>query len=287
MTKYYNERLGVEDVSFSVRKGEVFGYLGPNGAGKTTTIRLLLGLLRPTRGRALVLGVDSRDDSRMAEIKARLGFLPEEFGFPRGLRGREIVKHFANIRGGAPRLDELLSLFPLDLNKRIEEYSKGMRQTLLIILTFMHDPEVVILDEPTTGLDPLMRDRFLTFLKNEVQKGKTVFLSSHVLSEVQKVADRVCLIKGGKIIALESLNSILSKSGKIIKALLREPLSPRKLEGEVGVVKVRVLGDGREVEMIVRSGYSQVLEVLAEHHIEDIEVRNITLEELFLHFYER
>ncbi|MEM1873873.1 MAG: ABC transporter ATP-binding protein [Acidilobaceae archaeon] len=287
LTKYYDGKLGIEDVSFTVRRGEVFCYLGPNGSGKTTTIRLMLGLIKPSRGRVLVMGVDSRDEIRMAHVKKSVGYLPEELGFPRGLRSGEILRYFKSMRGDAPRLDEVLELFPLDLEKRVEEYSRGMKQALAIALAFMHDPDLVILDEPTTGLDPLLRERFLAFVKREAERGKTVFLSSHVLSEVQKVASRVCLIKGGRIVAIEDLNSLLSKHGKILRARLKEPLRLSELESWDGVVKARVSNDGREIEAVVKSGYSRVLEMLARYHVEDIEIRSMTLEEFFLHFYER
>ncbi|MEN2999787.1 MAG: ABC transporter ATP-binding protein [Acidilobaceae archaeon] len=284
LTKYYDGKVGIEDVGFSVRKGEAFAYLGPNGAGKTTTIRLLLGFLRPTRGRAIVMGADTRDDRAMARVKAEIGYLAEDFTFPRGLKGREVLRYFAEIRGGQSRAEEVFSLLPLDLEKRVEEYSKGMRQILAITLALSHDPELLILDEPTTGLDPLMRERLLSFLREEVRRGKTVFFSSHVLGEVQKVADRVCLIKGGKVVSLEDLPSLLSKLGKIIRARLGRPLDPRKLEG---LGRPELAEGGREVTIIAEGKYSEILALLAEHGLEDIEVRNMTLEEVFLHIYKR
>lgn len=285
LTKLYDGRVGVVDVSFSVRRGEVFGYLGPNGAGKTTTIRLMLGFIKPTRGSIMVYGVDSRDDGGMARVKRVIGYVPEDFNFPRGVRGRDIVDFVARARGGAPRLKELLELFPLDLDKRVEHYSKGMKQVLAIITAFMSDPELLVLDEPTTGLDPLLRRRFLELVRSEARSGKTVFLSSHVLDEVQKVADRVCIIKDGRIVALESLESLLEKSGKVIQAKLNSKIDVEELRGIPGVTRVYVEGD--TVTIIARSGYNEIFKILADHDIADIEVRSMTLEEVFIHFYRR
>lgn len=285
LTRFYGNKPALVDANFDVRRGEVFCYLGPNGAGKTTTIRLMLGLIRPTRGRVLVYGVDPSDDERFSRVKGLVGYVPEEFNFPRGLRGGDIVNYVARVRGGAPRLKELLEVFPLDLDKRVEAYSRGMKQMLAIILAFMGDPELIILDEPTTGLDPLLRERFLSIVREEARKGKTVFLSSHVLSEVQKVADRVCLIRDGRIVALEDLHSLLGKSGKVVRAALSKPLSPEELMGVKGVVRVEV--SGGEVTIVASGGYGEVLGILASHGIVDIEVRGMTLEELFMHFYER
>ncbi|MCS7107339.1 MAG: ABC transporter ATP-binding protein [Acidilobaceae archaeon] len=284
LTKYYDGRVGIEDVSFSVRRGEAFAYLGPNGAGKTTTIRLLLGFMRPTRGRAIVMGVDTREDRLMTKVKAEIGYLAEDFTLPRGLKGKEVLRHFAEIRGVRSRAEEIFSILPLDLEKRVEEYSKGMRQILAIALALSHDPDLLILDEPTTGLDPLMRDRLLGFLREEVRRGKTVFFSSHVLGEVQKVADRVCLIKGGKVVSLEDLPSLLSKLGKIVRARLSKPLDLKKLEG---LGRAELTEGGREVTIVAEGKYSEILTLLAEYGIEDIEVRNMTLEEAFLHIYRR
>ncbi len=285
LTRLYGDKPALVDASFDVRRGEVFSYLGPNGAGKTTTIRLMLGFIRPTRGKVLVYGVDPSDDGGFSRVKGLIGFVPEEFSFPRGLKGRDIVNYMARVRGGAPRLEELLEAFPIDLDKRVEAYSKGMRQALAIILAFMGDPEFIVLDEPTTGLDPLLRERFLSMVREEARRGKTVFLSSHVLGEVQRVADRVCLIRDGRIIALEELPSLLRKSGKVIKARLSKPVARDELLGVEGVVKVEV--SNGEVRVIASGGYGEVLSLLASHGIVDVEVRGMTLEELFMHFYER
>lgn len=282
LTKFYGERVGIVDIDFSVRKGEAFAYLGPNGAGKTTTVRLLMGFMRPTRGRAIVMGVDSRDDRQMARVREEIGYLAEDFSFPRGLKGKEILGYYSRIRGGAGRAEEILELFPLDLNKKVEEYSKGMRQMLALALALSHDPDLLILDEPTTGLDPLMRDRLLNFLREEVRRGKTVFFSSHVLSEVQRVADRICLIKEGRIVALEDLPSLLSKLGKLVKVRLKEPLDVRRLEGVARVLSQ----EGREV-VLAADRYSELLALLAEHGVEDVEIRSMTLEEVFMHIYKR
>lgn len=285
LTKFYGDKPALINASFDVRRGEVFSFLGPNGAGKTTTIRLMLGFIKPTRGKVFVYGVQPFDDGKFSRVKEIIGFVPEEFSFPRGLKGRDIVNYMARIRGGSPRLDELLEIFPIDLDKKVETYSRGMKQILAIILAFMSDPELIILDEPTTGLDPLLRERFLSMVREEARKGKTVFLSSHVLSEVQKVADRVCLIRDGRIIALEELRTLLGKAGKIIKAKLSKPATRNELLEVEGVIKVEI--SNNEVIVIASRGYGEILSLLSSHGILDIEVRGMTLEELFMHFYER
>lgn len=287
LTRRYGRVTAIEDVSFSLSKGEVLGFLGPNGAGKTTTIRAALGFIRPDAGRALVLGADSRDDRALSRVKSRIGFVPEDFSFPRGLRGKDVLGYLTALRGGSERIGEMLELFPVDIEKRVEEYSKGMKQMLAIILAFAHSPDLVVLDEPTTGLDPLMRERFLDFLKRESKRGAAVLMSSHVLGEVERVADRVCLIKNGRIVAIENLDALKEKAGKVVRARLRTPIDRRELEEVGGIARARIDRDGRDVELIVKGGYSSLLNVLAAHDVEDIEIRGISLEELFAYFYER
>lgn len=283
LTKYYGGRVGVVDVSFSLRRGEVLGYLGPNGSGKTTTIRLMLGFIRPSRGSVLVYGV-SPSSGEFAGVKRFIGYVPEEFSFPSGLRGRDIVGYFSRMRGGAPRLRELLELFPLDLDRPVEAYSKGMRQMLALITALMSDPELIVLDEPATGLDPLMRSRLHELLRREARGGKAVFLSSHVLDEVERVADRVCFIKDGMIALQGDVRGIVGKAGKVVAAVLRRTPRPEELQLE-GVSRLRI--SGNRVEMVVTGGYEEVLGRLLAYGIVDIEVRSATLEEVFLGLYER
>ncbi len=216
LTKYYGETRGIEDLSLAVAEGEVFGYLGPNGAGKTTTIRTLLGFIAPTGGKATVLGYDVQDERALIEAKRRIGYLPSDPGFNGGTTGTEFLDYQASLKGDGRR-DELLELFDAPVERTIEEYSRGNKQKLAIVSAFMHDPELVIMDEPTSGLDPLMQERFYDFLEDEQERGVTIFFSSHVLSEVRKVCDRVGIIRDGKMVTTEDVETLLDRSGKRVR----------------------------------------------------------------------
>ena len=201
LTKYYGEQRGIEDVTIAVEEGEVFGFLGPNGAGKTTTIRTLLDLLHPTRGSARVFGLDSRRDS--VAIRRRLGNLPGDFGYGKRPTGREALALLARLRGtdGLGRAEQLAERFHADLDRPLGELSRGNRQKVGLILALFHSPDLLVLDEPTSGLDPLMQEEFLALLHEERRRGCAVFLSSHELDEVERVCDRVGIIRDGRVIA--------------------------------------------------------------------------------------
>ena len=183
LTKYYGKIKGIEDVTFSVEKGEIFGFLGPNGAGKTTTIRTLLGFLKPTSGEASIFGLDIQEDG--IDIKQDIGHIPGDLNLYGHLTGEQFLDYFASLRNsGMYLLDELLSIFEVPLDRKIKGYSRGMKQKLAIIQAFMHDPDLVIMDEPTAGLDPLLQQKFYDFLRKEKRKGKTLFFSSHILHKI-------------------------------------------------------------------------------------------------------
>jgi len=188
------------------------------------------------------------------------------------------------MKGGAPRLRELLEFFPLDLNIPVEAYSRGMKQMLALIVAFMSDPELIVLDEPTTGLDPLMRVRLLELLRREARGGKAVFLSSHVLDEVQRVSDKVCLIKDGRIVLQGNLKDIVEGYGKVLTATLKKTPSFEELQLD-GVVGLKI--SGNRVEMVIKGNYDEILGKLLSYGILDVEIRNVSLEEIFLSFYER
>ncbi|MHC1598534.1 MAG: ABC transporter ATP-binding protein, partial [Candidatus Methanofastidiosia archaeon] len=224
LTKYYEERAmlkkkrnrGIENITFDVNKGEIFGFLGPNGAGKTTTMRVLLDLLRPTSGKAKIFGKDSVEDSKI--IKEQLGYIPGDINFYKAMTGGELLTYYEQLYGlPAPLKDELVKYFDIPLNRIVNGYSRGMKQKLAIIQAFMHDPDLVIMDEPTTGLDPLVQQKFYDFLISQKKRGKTIFISTHILAEAQKVCDRVAIIRNGRIVAIENVAEILARSGKIIK----------------------------------------------------------------------
>ena len=214
LTKYYGAERGIEDVTISVQQGEVFGFLGPNGAGKTTAIRTLLDLLHPTGGSARIFGLDSRRDS--VAIRARLGNLPGDFGYGKGSSGREALALLARLRGvgDLSRAEELARRFRADLERPLGQLSRGNRQKVGLILAIFHRPELLILDEPTGGLDPLMQEEFLALVREERERGCAVFLSSHELDEVERVCDRVGIIRDGRVIAVERVDELLGKTAE-------------------------------------------------------------------------
>ena len=213
LSKFYETHRGIEDLTMApVQPGEVFGFLGPNGAGKTTTIRTLLDLLHPTAGSARLLGLDSRRDS--VAIRRRLGNLPGDFGYGKAATGREAVSLLARLRGvrELDRVDALAQRFRADLDRPLGELSRGNRQKVGLILAVFHSPELLILDEPTSGLDPLMQEEFLALVREERERGCAVFLSSHELDEVERVCDRVGVIRDGTLIAVERVADLLAKT---------------------------------------------------------------------------
>ncbi|MHC4575702.1 MAG: ABC transporter ATP-binding protein [Planctomycetota bacterium] len=222
LTKYYGSSLGVLDLDLTVKQGESFGFLGPNAAGKTTTIRIFLDFIRASSGRARLFGLDSHLHS--SKIRARIGYLPGEYGMYEEMRGFEYLRFFGALRGyGKPPLrDRLIEIFGLDISKRIKSYSHGTKQKLAVVQAFMHDPELLILDEPTIGLDPLMQQRFYELLVEMKNRGKTIFLSSHILSEVEKVCDRVGILKQGRLVATHEISEIKKVRLKSIEISFRQ-----------------------------------------------------------------
>ncbi|HET9161841.1 MAG TPA: ATP-binding cassette domain-containing protein [Solirubrobacterales bacterium] len=241
LTKLYGGARGIEDVTVSIEKGEVFGFLGPNGAGKTTAIRTLLDLLHPTSGRARIFGLDSRRDS--VAIRARLGNLPGDFGYGRQATGREALRLLARLRrmDGLGRAEALAERFRADLDRPLGELSRGNRQKVGLILATFHSPELLILDEPTSGLDPLMQEEFLALVAEERARGCTVLLSSHELDEVERVCDRVGIVREGKLIAVERVADLLGKTQRrnLVEVEFAEPVELEDVRAIPGVVDAR------------------------------------------------
>nr|WP_224448370.1 ABC transporter ATP-binding protein [Haloprofundus salilacus] len=274
--------LAVDDLSLTVESGEVFGYLGPNGAGKTTTIRTLLGFLSPTAGSASVLGADVTDEAALLEVKRRVGYLPSEVEYDPGATGREILDYHAALKGDA-RSEELLELFDAPVDRRVEEYSTGNKRKLGLVLAFMHDPELVVMDEPTSGLDPLMQERFYEFLGDEKERGVTVFFSSHVLAEVRRVCDRVGILREGRLVALEDVETLLDRSGKRVRVRAADALdqSAFRLDG----VHDRERYGENELAFTFTGEYDALVAELARHAVVDIDIREAPLEDVFMRFY--
>ncbi|MFW6152783.1 MAG: ATP-binding cassette domain-containing protein [Halobacteriota archaeon] len=281
LTKYYDGTVGIDGLTFSVETGEIFGFLGPNGAGKTTTIRLLLGLLTPTSGSATVLDADTRDEAALVEARRRIGYLPATLGFDGDVRGRRILDYHAAIKGDE-RLDELLELFTPPLDRKVREYSSGNVQMLGLIQTFMHDPDLVIMDEPTAGLDPLKQASLNAFLRDERERGTTIFFSSHVLSEVRRVCDRVGILRDGHLVALEEIQALLARGGKRVHVQLDGPLADGTFDLD-GVIDLRRVGE--EVQFTYAGDYDVLLRHLAEQPVRDISITEPPIEDVFIHYY--
>lgn len=278
LTKYYGKIKGVEGLTFSVKKGEIFGFLGPNGAGKTTTIRTLLGYLYPTRGTATIFGKDIIENN--VEIKKEVAYIPGDLNIYGHLTGKQFLDYFASLRNREMvLLDELLNIFEVPLQRKIKGYSKGMKQKLGIIQAFMDDPEMVIMDEPTSGLDPLLQQKFYDFILKQKKRGRTMFFSSHVLGEVDKVCDRVGIIRNGELVALEDVESMKQKRGKIIRVKIKEKIDLFKGPKDM---KVK---DGW-IEFVASDSIDSWIKKLSKYTIIDLEINDFALEDIFIHYYE-
>jgi len=285
LTKIYGRRLGIEGLDLEVRSGEIFGFIGPNGAGKTTTIRLLLDLLHPTRGRAEVLGLDSHRQS--VEVRRSVGYLPGEFGLDVRMTGRQLVSNFARLRGmqdlgSADRLAERLGV---DLELPTGRLSRGNRQKVGLVQALFHEPAVAILDEPTTGLDPLVQDTFLQLLREARAEGRTIFLSSHILSEVERVCDRVAIVRGGRLAALETTESLLERRRKRVTLVFAAPVDAAPFAALPGVSDVHA--EGTTIWMSVGDGIDAVVKLAARYTLLDLNVEHPSLDEVFLGYYDQ
>jgi ABC-2 type transport system ATP-binding protein len=284
LTKTYGSARGIEDVTFSVGAGDVFGFLGPNGAGKTTAIRTLLDLLHPTSGSARLFGLDSRRES--VAIRSRLGNLPGDFGYGKQSTGREALHLLARLRAidGLGRAEGLASRFHADLDRPLGQLSRGNRQKVGLILATFHSPELLILDEPTGGLDPLMQEEFLALVAEERERGCTVLLSSHELDEVERVCDRVGIVREGRLIAVERIDDLLDKARRTATVALAEPADlATELQTLDGVSDLQA-ADGK-VSFKFMGDLDPVLKAIARHHVLDMELPHPTLEEVFLTYY--
>jgi ABC-2 type transport system ATP-binding protein len=286
LTVAYRHGRGIDALDLEVPAGEVFGFLGPNGAGKTTTIRTLLDLLRPTSGRVSVLGLDSHADS--LEIRSRTGYLPGDLALPDRLTGLEVLDWCASLRPGRPpvRRDELVERFTVQLDRPVRRLSRGNRQKLGLVQAFQHDPELVILDEPTSGLDPLVQDEFQRLLRDQVAAGRSVFLSSHSLDEVQHVADRVGIVREGRLVTLETVESLRERGLRRVTVTLGSDQGAEaasRLSPLAGVTDLGVEGD--VVTFAVGGSFAAVVQALAGLDVTDLLSRSADLDEVFLAMY--
>lgn len=280
LTKHYGKARGIEQINLSVAEGEFFGFIGPNGAGKSTTIRTLLGLIKPTSGKASVLGLDIVRDRE--KILARIGYLPSEAVFYSGMRVGDILKLSADMRKTDCREASglLCQRLQLDVTRKAEELSFGNRKKVAIVCALQHDPALLILDEPTSGLDPLMQKEFFEILRERNKAGTTVFLSSHILSEIQRNCTRAAIIREGRIIACDSVEA-LSQTGAR-RVTVHGSVTLDKLEG------IRDRTDSEEAVSFLYSGdMNSLLQVLAAGRVSDLSVSEPDLEEIFMHYYEK
>jgi ABC-2 type transport system ATP-binding protein len=284
LTKSYGKSRGIQDVTFTVAPGEVFGLLGPNGSGKTTTIRTLLDLLHPTSGSARLFGLDSRRDS--VAIRARLGNLPGDFGYGRRASGREALRLLARLRdrGDLGRAEVLAERFGADLDRPLGELSRGNRQKVGLILATFHEPELLILDEPTSGLDPLMQEEAMALIVELRDSGCAVLLSSHELDEVERVCDRVGMVRAGRLIAVERIADLAGRAQRAIRVEFAEPAAIDTLRQLPGVSNLEV--EGRRVSFGFAGEIDPLLKILAGHRVLDLDATKPTLEETFLTYYE-
>jgi ABC-2 type transport system ATP-binding protein len=284
LAKSYGATRAVVDLDLEIDPGQVFGFLGPNGAGKTTTIRLLLGLQRPTSGRASLLGLDAEADS--VEIHRRIGYLPGDLALYPQMTGREHIDWFTRARSTTRPLvaNDLVERFDVVMDRPARQLSKGNRQKVGLVLAFMHAPDVLILDEPTSGLDPLMQNQFERLLREVVAAGRTVFLSSHDLDEVQRVADRVGIIKAGRLVMTDTVEALRMRSPLKVSIWFASAVDPSLLSAIDGVTSAS--GEGTRIDLEVRPGpIAPLLRRIADYDPVDVTARHAGLEELFLDLY--
>jgi ABC-2 type transport system ATP-binding protein len=283
LTKSYGEHRGVIDVDLTVNEGEVFGFLGPNGAGKTTTIRTALDLIRPTSGRILVFGIESNADP--VSIHRRIGYIPGEFTLYDRLTGGQTIQYFANLRGGVDPAYQraLIERFDIDPKRRYKELSKGNKQKIGLVIALQHQPELLILDEPTSGLDPLVQQSFFELVREAREAGRTVFLSSHILSEVERTADRVAIIRDGRIVRTGSVEDLRDLAHHQVELRFTGAVPTAAFEALPGVSDV-VAAD-HTLRMRVSGPITPVVQAAARYQLLDFVSREPTLEETFLAEY--
>ncbi len=285
LTKVYSGgKPALADLNLSVAQGEIFGYLGPNGAGKTTTIRLLLDLIRPTNGRASMFGLDTVAHS--VEIRQHIGFLPGELNLWDRLTAREIINYMGNLRGGVNTayVNQLAERLNFDTTKKMRTYSSGNKRKLGLILALMHKPKLLILDEPSSGLDPLMQQTFNQLMLEAKANGQTVFLSSHVLSEVQAICDRVGILRDGKLQAVETVERLMRVDFRKVTIRFRDAVTPALLNAVPGVSGVSADG-ATSLSLQLQGDFDPLLKALNGVYVQNLHVEEPTLEDIFLTYY--
>jgi ABC-2 type transport system ATP-binding protein len=286
LTKSYGGKRGVIDVTFAVEEGQVYGFLGPNGAGKTTTIRILMALLRADSGSARIAGLDSWE--RSVEIKRMVGYLPGELSLDPGLTGGQVLQYFGHLRGGVDQvyLKQLVERFELDTSRKFRHYSSGNKRKVGVIQAFMHRPRLLILDEPTNGLDPLNQQEFAQLVAEAKGEGRTVFLSSHILTEVEQMCTRVAIIREGRLVREGGLAELKDIKRHEVAITFAEKVPAASFEHLEGVERVEELPDGRTLRLTVQGGVDAVVKAAARHSVVSLTSHEPSLDDIFLSYYE-
>ena len=286
LTKSYGKSRGIIDVTFDIQEGEVFGFLGPNGAGKTTTMRTLMGLLRANSGSATIGGLDCWTQS--TEVKKLVGYLPGEFTFDPGLRGAQIIEYLGHLRGGIDQayVRSLVKRLGFDPSKRFREYSHGNKQKLGLVQAFMHKPRVLILDEPTSGLDPLNQQEFYKMVAEIHAEGRTIFLSSHILPEIEQTCDRVAIIREGRLVKIDHVSALKDIRQQDVEISFAGPAAVDWFKPVADVTNVAQGADERTLRLVVQGDLAEIIQIAGQHGATNIATHEPSLEEAFLRFYE-
>ena len=285
LTKHYATNRGIIDLSFQVEEGEVFGFLGPNGAGKTTTIRTLMGFLRPNAGRSSIGGLDCWAQS--TAVKRLTGYLPGDFAFDPAMTGAQILSYLGHLRGGVDQayVTELVERLGLDPSRKFRDYSHGNKQKVGLVQAFMHRPRLLILDEPTNGLDPLNQQQFYRMVAEVKAEGRTVFLSSHNLTEVEHTCDHVGIIRDGRLVKVDAVQALKDMQHQEVEVDFPGPASIDWFKDVAGVRQVNANDGGRDLRLSVQGDLSAVLQTAVQHGATNLATREPSLEEIFLRYY--
>jgi ABC-2 type transport system ATP-binding protein len=284
LTKHYGKHRGINNLSFSVNQGEFFGFIGPNGAGKSTTIRTLMGLIRPTGGSASIFDLDCH--SKASVIARDVGYLPSENSYYENMKVRELLQYTADLYGMdcKTKMKELADRLNLDLSRKIADLSLGNKKKVGIVSAIMTSPKLIIMDEPTSGLDPLIQQAFYDILKEENSRGATVFFSSHVLSEVQKLCDRVAILKEGQLIGIQSIKELRESGYKKVSLSAKEAI-PRDFFDLSGIANYAETADKTSVSFMYNGNITAIIDKLHLLHLDDVLLEQPSLEEIFMHYY--
>lgn len=284
LTKHYGKHRGINNLSFSVNQGEFFGFIGPNGAGKSTTIRTLMGLIRPTGGSASIFDLDCH--SKASVIARDVGYLPSENSYYENMKVRELLQYTADLYGMdcKTKMKELADRLNLDLSRKIADLSLGNKKKVGIVSAIMTSPKLIIMDEPTSGLDPLIQQAFYDILKEENSRGATVFFSSHVLSEVQKLCDRVAILKEGQLIGIQSIKELRENGYKKVSLSAKEAI-PRDFFDLSGIANYAETADKTSVSFMYNGNITAIIDKLHLLHLDDVLLEEPSLEEIFMHYY--